>query len=195
LPKSVDPESDDFFDPKNLVTNQDQEELGIRDYSTILVKKPNPKFFIQTHPDPEFWVTVCLVEYSEKESDFGGELYLLSPKVVPSLRPHEFRKYYLIPYITKIGANISLWPIKKPKGDRKPSPLILTQLQCAKEADSRWVQIVNTGDRFETYHCDDITKAKWPPEITPRILLARAFAGRDIRDIEHPIIKKMRGLG
>jgi hypothetical protein len=194
LPKSVDPESDDFFDPKNLVTNQDQEELGIRDYATILIKRPNPSHFIQTHPDPAFWVVVNLLEYSEKEADFGGDLYLLSPTLVPLLRPHESRKYYLLPYITKVGANISLWPIKKPKGDRKPHAMVQTALQCAKLADSRWVQIVNTGDRYETFYSGDINRAVWPAGLTPRIILARAFTGRDIRTIDHPIIRKMRDL-
>jgi hypothetical protein len=74
------------------------------------------------------------------------------------------------------------------------NPWHLSKLACARESMDKWVKMVNVGGSYATQPPDiePTIKPQWPDQ--PYDELVRVgFRGRFIDDLEHPVIRKLRG--
>lgn len=184
------PENDNPFDPRKLRISQ---RFGDgHDVRQILVsarvRKPHRQEFFRTHPDTEMSIEVALLDLKAE-----GQIYIVDPALAPYL-PGEAAPKILFTTITSHGA-LFLWHIKLPDERGRLDPWNEVALEVAERAKSKWIRLVpNMG--AGTY---DVTEAAslfpdpvWP-EATLQKLLEMAFKDRFIDDIDHIVLRRLRG--
>jgi hypothetical protein len=184
----------DIFDPKNFRKPQDprlagDENDGLMVPSVIETRKPRAPEFVRVHKDSDYRSVIPLlaVESATKRRE---ELYFLHPEfeVPPELLPfvHDYMVAFAItrermPFLYTVRVSDTTW---------YDSALI-----CMKIAQNQWVHIISQQDK-QAYitqpSVDDLPEPSWPV-VTFRDLIARAFATRVVKDINHPVVRKLRG--
>jgi hypothetical protein len=194
---AIDPPEDEMgegkhnpFDPKKLRISQrfgDNQDVR-RILVSVPARKPHRQEFFRTHPDPEMSVEVALLELSTDR-----QIYLVDPELAPYL-PGEAIPKALITTISTHGA-LFLWPIKLPDERGRLDNWNAVALEAAEQAKSRWIRLMaNMG--AGTY---DVLEAagKFPdpdwPEASLQRLLQMAFKDRFIDDIDHDVLRRLRG--
>lgn len=157
--------------------------------TTVLVKKPSKESFVRTHTDPKCWQTFALLELRE-----DGKFYLPTPRVAAALQAEgetTLIRAQLVLSVDRRGTPF-LWPLKI--SDRELGWYISAR-RAASRAKSEWLR-VRSNMSAEAY---DVFIAKnqkldpvWPEE-DYGTLLRIAFEGRVISDMEHPVLKELRG--
>lgn len=134
------------------------------------------------------WLECALLELREDRQTF-----LVSPELAPYL-PGEAVAKVLVPAITVHG-HVVLWPIRLPDEQGRLDEWNSTGFRAAELAKTRWVRLMaNMG--AGTY---DVLEARgqFPEPIWPDIklgkLLELAFKDRVITDLDHPVLKRLRG--
>ena len=90
---------------------------------------------------------------------------------------------------------LRLWPVRLPGPDGKDLPWWSTERDAAKRAKKQWIRIKANmalgANDIET--CKMTAEPKWPTA-TFQEIIEIAFAGRLIDKVEHPVVKRLRGL-
>ena len=90
---------------------------------------------------------------------------------------------------------LSIWPIRLPGEDGRLDQWNTSALEAAEMAKQAWVRIVanmNLG-AYEVYEATgDIPEPDWP-DMSFHQILKIAFKGLYITEIEHPVIRRLRG--
>jgi hypothetical protein len=154
--------------------------------------KPDPQWFVQTHPDPAFHVQdIGLLEYRADR-----RIYVVAPKYSELLKAH-YRKHYIFVGIT-IGGAPFLWAIKMPGEDGSWNAWPSSMYGCASAARTEWLQVQNGGSGWDgrppespkpppnwgeaLYPCTDMDE-----------LLALAFRQTFIDGDDHPVLVALLG--
>jgi hypothetical protein len=178
------------FDPRKLRISQRFGEG--QDVRRILVsasaRKPHRQEFFRTHPDAGMSIEVALLDLKAE-----GQIYLVDPALAPYL-PGEAVPKILFTTITSHGA-LFLWPIKLPDERGRLDDWNAVALEAAERAKSNWIRLMaNKG--AGTY---DVLEAAatfpdpvWP-EATLQKLLELAFRDRFIDDMNHHVLRALRG--
>jgi hypothetical protein len=187
-PSADDP---DPFDPARFRLPQSfAETLGVKKLlTTVPVGKPGGQDFIRTHPDPAYRANVPVVELKADR-----ELYLVAPELVPELAD-EIVPVTLFTVISRQGV-LRLWPVRLPGADGKSNNWWESARAGAEAGIDNWVRIKANTDlgANEIVVATAITaKPAWP-DLSYREILKVAFNGRVIETLDHPIIKRLRGL-
>jgi hypothetical protein len=181
----------DPFDPENLRLNVDFESLGVEKLLwTVRARKPANDAWVRVHPDPSYQVTTALIHMKDPE-----ELYLVSPALWDQLATEpRFVKRLLRLTVTREGVP-SLWPLRLPDHDGKLDDWGRTALQAAALAVTRWVRVTSNRD-LAAYQVvttkSDLPGPEWPTA-PMRDLIHAAFKDFLIDDIDHPVLRKLRG--
>lgn len=178
------------FDPRTLALSQNFNELvGVKKESLrIPISRPPQQSFFMTHPDPEKRIQVAALEIKEDR-----EIYVIAPALQEELAG-EWTPRLLVPSQTRQGG-IYLWPIRLPGPDGKIDPWNESAMHILDTFAGKWIRVVSNR---EVGAYDVISPVSifpdpaWPESVDT--LLAKAFKGRIISDIEHPVIKRLRGL-
>ena len=122
------------------------------------------------------------------------ETYLVTPAIVEALAD-EVKLVRLHLTVTR-GGGVFLWPVPLPGPDGRRNPWHDAAERAALEATRRWVRVKpNMG--AGTYDVDaaaaEIAEPEWP-DLEMRELLRLAFGERLIADLEHPVVRRLRGL-
>jgi len=178
------------FDPQKLRIGQrfGESQDVRRVLVTVPIQRPHRQAFVRTHPDAEMWIEVALLEVREDRQTF-----LISPELAPYL-PGEAVAKVLIPTIT-IHGHVFLWPIRLPDEQGRLDEWNETAFRAAELAKSKWVRLTaNMG--AGTY---DVLEARgqfadpvWP-DLTLESFLELGFKGRVITNLDHPVLKRLRG--
>ena len=180
------------FDPERLKLSQDfAASLGVKKLlTTIPVRKPSKEWWFQTHPDKAYRLPTCVVELKDDQ-----EIYLVDPSLWAELgNESTFGTRVLIPTMNTQGT-LFVWPIRMPGPDGKVDSWIASAIEAADRASGRWLRMasnMNLGayELFESH-------ANWPAPQWPKEplgdLLKIAFKNRYINDLEHPVLKHLRG--
>lgn len=178
------------FDPKKLRIGQrfGEGQDVRRVVVTVPVQKPHRQAFFRTHPDAGMWIEVALLELREDR-----QIFLVSPELAPYL-PGEAVVKVLVPTMT-IHGHFFLWPIRLPDEQGRLDEWNATAFRAAELAKTRWVRLMaNMG--AGTY---DVLEARgqfpepvWP-DLTLEKLLELAFKDHIITDLDHPVLKRLRG--
>jgi hypothetical protein len=182
---------DIFDDLSSLRLNQNFiETAGVKKlYTTVPVRKPGPQDFVRVNPDPDYRENLAMIELKDDR-----EVYLVPPSMAEEL-PGEF---FMATVYTAINRQnvVFLWPVRLPGTDGKVLAWHQSAADAAELAMKRWVRIkanmsLGAYDTFEAP--STIPDPKWP-ELSFSELLRIAFKHHLVADIDHHLIKRLRGL-
>jgi len=178
------------FDPSNLRLSQDFSVLaGVKKaLITVPVRKPNRQEFIRVHPSEGYQLETAVMELKEER-----EIYLVDRPLWPEL-PSE-----LIPKVLFTTMNrqrvLTLWPVRMPGEDGRLDEWNASALEAAEMAKASWVRVAANMalGAYEVYQATgDLPEPEWP-DLEFREILKVAFKDRFITDLDHPVIRKLRG--
>lgn len=193
-----DGERDDFgneekanpFDPIKLrISQRFGEGLDVRAViASIQVRKPHRQWWIRVHPDPHMSIETCLLQNEQDQ-----QYYLVDPRLSPSL-PGEAVATTLYSAINMSGG-IFLWPVRLPNEDGQQHECHITAHRTAQLAQTTWIRI--SWDRPNSNYAviraqGQVPEPAWP-EADLQKLLSIGFKDRLIDDLDHPILKRLRG--
>jgi hypothetical protein len=165
---------------------------GVREVTlTVACTKPKKPWFFRTHPAPEFRCETLLLE--EKES---RETYIIIPSLFDQLSTEPLVSPRLILLGVTRQRQPFLWPLRLPGPDGRLDDWGLSELEIAKRAETRWTRMaadkhVGAYRCFEAA-CPDLSEPEWPAQSFAE-LLGIAFRSKTIADMDHPLLKKLRG--
>jgi hypothetical protein len=166
------------------------EGIGVRKVlNTVPVRKPNPQDFVRVHPDPAYRLPLAVIELRDDR-----EIYLLPPPVAAQL-PGEYIMVTLYLAINRQGV-LFLWPVKLPGSDGKIMVWHTSAADAAELGMKRWIRVkadMSLG-AYQVYEAAaTIPDPVWP-DLTYQEILKIAFRDRYITGLDHPVVKRLRGL-
>ena len=183
-------EHSNLFDLSRLRLSQNfAETVGVKKaLITVPVRKPGRQDFIRVHPDPNYRIETAVVELKE-----DGEIYLVAPDLWSEL-PGELTPKALFATMNRQGV-LFLWPIRLPGEDGRLDEWNASALEAAEMAQKRWIRVASNRSlgAYEVYEATgNLPEPDWPTVDFQKILEI-AFKGRYIDDLDHPVIKRLRG--
>jgi hypothetical protein len=183
----------DPFDPAALRLDQSfTESAQVKKLlRTVPVRRPHPHDFIRTHPDPAYRMTAALVEFRDERDS----TYLMCPAVAKEM-PGEFMMSMLYTAINRQGVTI-LWPVRLPVADgRRINEWHRSAMEAAELAMTRWVRMKSNLalGAYETFEAAGVIPEPEWPDVTLAALLKIAFTDRLVDSLDHPVIRRLRGL-
>ena len=180
----------DPFNLANLRLSQDfASAIGVKKrITTVPVRKPNRQEFVRVHPNAAYRLDTAVVELKAER-----ETYLVAPSLRSEIGGELIPKCLLL---TMTRQNVLiLWPIRLPGKDGRIDQWNQSAMIAAERATRCWVRVAS--DRhlgaYELFEAPaDLPDPEWP-EISFQEILDIAFRGRQIDDINHPVLKQLRG--
>jgi len=178
------------FELTELRLSQDfQSAIGVKKrITTIPVRKPTRQEFVRVHPDPAYHLETAVVELKAER-----ETYVVAPDLWPEVSGELIPKRLMLA-ITRQNVLI-LWPIRLPGEDGRIDSWNQSAMIAAERATGCWVRVAS--DRhlgaYELFEAPgDLPPPEWP-DISFQEIIDIAFRGRQIDDINHPVLKQLRG--
>jgi hypothetical protein len=183
--------SSNEFDLAKLRVKQDfTETAGVKKVLGIVpVKKPNRQDFIRVHPSPDYRDLLAFLELKDDRETFAVDL-----EEVPELRD-ECYIANLFTTITRTGI-VFLWPVRVPAADGKTNNWNVSAADAAAHVMKQWVRVASNQalGAYEVHVAmNQSLEPNWP-EHSFGELLKIAFRDRVINRIDHPVIKRLRGV-
>jgi len=180
----------DPFDPDNLRLDQSFiETSGVKKLlTTVPVRKPNPQDFVRVHSDEAYRLPAAVIELKDDR-----EIYLVLPHIAAQL-PGECAPVILFTAINRQGVTF-LWPVKLPSGDGKINEWHRSAAEAAEKAMDRWLRVkadMSLGAYCMYEASSTIPDPIWPTA-TLRELLKIGFKDRLVDNLDHAVIKRLRG--
>jgi hypothetical protein len=186
------PTGPDPFDPASLRLSQSfTAVVGVKKaLLSVPVRKPDKSWFVRAHPDPDYRLQTAVIELKEDR-----ETYLVKGDLWPELAAEATFKPKL--FVTAINRqNVAfLWEVNLPRPDGKTDEWTRTALEAVNRATKSWVRLtanmsLGAYDLFEATGA--LGEPEWPQ--TPfKELLRIAFKDRFISDLNHPVLRRLRG--
>jgi hypothetical protein len=157
--------------------------------SRVTVRKPASTEFFRVHSSPDMQVTTgVFTDRAERETYY----------VVPELRGEmasDWRPMLLVTAITKQNS-LLLWPLSLPDETGRRNDWATSARDACEHAKTHWVRLI-PDMTARTYHIYEamgrLPEPQWP-DVTLPDLLNRGFKDRIIDSVDHPVIRKLRGL-
>jgi hypothetical protein len=181
----------DPFDLDSLCLSQDFiENAGVKKLlKTIPARKPNPQDFVRVHPNPEHRRNILCVDLKDDREHF-----LVRQEIARQLIGETVMKT-IFTAINRQGV-LFMWPVTIPPPDGKQLEWWRSQREAAELAMNRWVRVkanMSLG-AYEMFEAEGVmADPKWP-DLPFMELLRIAFRDRMIDRVDHPVIKRLRGL-
>ena len=183
--------TDPFNDLSNFRLSQDfVETAGVKKFlTTVPVRKPNPQDFVRVHPDSNYRMEFAVIELKDDR-----EIYLLLLPIAKQL-PGEFTMVTLYTTINRQGV-VHLWPVRLPASDGRIIEWHRSAAEAAELAMTHWVRVkanmsLGAYEIFEA--ASTIPDPTWP-ELSFQELLRIAFRDRFVGSLDHPVVRRLRGL-
>lgn len=182
----------DPFDLDSLRLSQSfTETAGVKKLlRTVPVHKPNPQDFVRVHPSDQYRADFPIIELKEEREE-----YIVGPNLRGELAG-EFVVKTLFTAINRQGV-VFLWPVRLPDPEGRQMEWHRSMREAAETGMDKWTR-VKANRSLGAY---EITTAEstmvdpvWP-EVSFQELIRLAFRDRLITTTDHPVIKRLRGLG
>ena len=153
------------------------------------VRKPSPQDFVRVHSGEDYRAALAVIDLKDDH-----EMYIVTPPVAREL-PGEFVMATIYTAVNRQSV-IFLWPVRLPAADGRVLEWHRSAAEAAGLAMRRWVRVkANTSlGAYEIY----VAEAAFPdpewPELPLQELLRIGFRDRLIDRLDHPVIKRLRGL-
>ncbi len=181
----------DPFSPENLRLSQSfTETVGVKKVlTTVPVRKPGAQDFVRVHPGSEYRENFPIIELKDEREE-----YIVTAHLVPELMGEIVNKTLFLA-INKQG-NVFFWPVRLPGPDGKDLDWWRSSRDATDRAERGWVRIkanMNLG-AYDIYEAQStLAEPEWP-DLSFWDLIRIAFKDHLITDIDHPVIKRLRGL-
>jgi hypothetical protein len=181
----------DPFDPASLRLDQSFTSAAVKKLiTTVSVGRPHKQDFIRAHRDPEYRLTVPLLELGEEK-----EMYVVKGAEMVKTLAGEWFPAMLQLVINRQGV-IRLWPVKLPTEDgKRGNKWPISAAECVQVAMEKWVRVVSnmSAGCYEPIVAEvPIPEPEWP-DLTMTEILKVAFRDRLIEDPGHPAVQRLRG--
>lgn len=156
--------------------------------TNVPARKPNSHAFIRVHPSADYRLQVFILNTKD-----DGENYLVSPKLYAELA-QEVRPKMLYTGVTREG-NPFLWPVNMPGEDGRLDDWSQSAHQAAGIAQTHWVRLVanRSMGAYDVMKAANLSvEPKWPDK-TFTELLNLAFRDKVINDLNHVVLRRLRG--
>jgi hypothetical protein len=181
----------DPFAPENLRLSQSFNELVSvkKILTTVPVRKPGQQDFVRVRAGPEWCENFPIVDLQDDREQF-----IVAAGLVPELVTELVHKTLRLA-INKQGT-VFFWPIRLPTPEGKDLDWWRSAREAADRATRTWVRVranMNLGayDVFEA--AAKLSEPEWP-DLKYWDLIKIAFKDHLITDLDHPVIKRLRGL-
>ena len=178
------------FDPSNLRLSQNfAESTGVKKLiTTIPVRKPGKQDFVRVHSDPDFRMETAILELKEER-----ESYLVASNLRAELEG-EFTPKILFTAINRQKV-LFLWSIRSPAEDGRHDQWNASALEAASMAQKDWIRISSNMDlgAYDIFQSKGVLAEPEWPDIDFTKILEIAFKDRYIDDIDHPVLRRLRG--
>jgi len=157
--------------------------------SHVPVRKPARHEFVRVHPDAEMAIETAVLEDKEER-----ETYFVHPDMWEALRD-ELTPKLLVTAITRQGT-LLLWPLSLPDERGRLTPWGETAREAAELAKTAWVRMasdIGLGAYRVHRAAGDLPEPDWPDKPLSG-LMEIAFRGRVIAGVDHPFVRRLRGL-
>jgi len=180
----------DPFDPESLRLGQDfGATIGVKKVLTVVpCRKPNRHEFVQVRSGEDWRLqTACFEDKVNREtyiverslwSEMAGEIYPVA----------------LLLAVNRQGDTF-LWPVKLPGPDGRSNTWNDSALAAARLAEESWIRVSANmaGGMYDSFVASaELADPEWP-EISFSEILKLCFRDRFIQDIDHPVLRALRG--
>lgn len=163
--------------------------IGAQQVLTVVrVRKPNNQEWFRIHPSEEWRLQTPVLRLKEDREDYLVHLNVRKA-VLDEIQP-----VILFSAINRQG-EVFIWPVRLPRGDGRTDPFMESDMMAAKEAERKWTrrQWVPENKTHKVMVAQNLPEEPVWPEITFQELIKKAFKDRYIRDLDHPVLKRLRG--
>lgn len=181
----------DPFHPSNLRLSQAfAETAGVKKLlTTVPVRKPSQQDFVRTHPGDGYHEDFPVIDLKDEREE-----YIVTANLVDEL-VGEFVCKTLFLAINRRGT-LFFWPVRLPSSDSKDMEWWRSSREAAALAMRDWVRVranmdIGAYDIFKA--ASTMAEPEWP-ELTYWELIKIAFRDHLIDRIDHPVIKRLRGI-
>ena len=185
----------DPFDPAQFraLNTLDGSGDGIRrEFTQILIGKPKKSSFFRSHTDPNYRLPVNIIEY---DSGMMKEEFLVMPTVAEAL-VEETKPKLLVLCVDKMGTPF-LWlaPRQAEDGFQRTNLWNTSALEALRLSETKWVRMsANMAEGAYTIHTSSSDSAPDWPDLQLNELIKLGFGEeRVIRDMNHPVVKRLLG--
>lgn len=194
-PDSIIHNSSNPFDLKSLRVNADfAGSIGVtRQLLKVPVRKPNKQEFFRVRQGEDWQVMTYAIELKEEQ-----EVYLIAPHLWEAVSTESTLRM-IVTAINRQGT-LFLWPLKMPPseegGRRRKDEWARTALQAAQIATETWIRLIpdlNAGGYQIDYAQGQLSNPKWPQKYSFQDLINIAFKDCMINDVNHPVLRQLRG--
>jgi hypothetical protein len=171
--------------PQNYAETSGTKKLLIK----VPVRKPPPQSFIRVHPNEAFRVNVPVVVLKEDR-----EFYLVGPDMRGEL-VNEVVEMTMFTAVDRQG-NVFFWPVPMPSPDGRKQEWHRSAREAAELAIPQWVRVVPNMalQGYDVISATGIlTDPVWP-DVPFKELLKIAFRDYRIDTVDHPLVRRLRGL-
>jgi hypothetical protein len=184
-------EAPDPFSPARLRLTPDLATgMGVKKaILKVPVRKPDKTWFVRAHPAPEYRLETMVCEME------GNEIYLLDPELWSLLSDESTVGPRLLVTAINRQNTLFLWPIKLPGPNGKNNNWNTTLKEAAELAQKGWVRVqanMNAGQYDVGMAPPGLPEPAWP-SMPFQDLLKLAFKDHLIDDLDHPVLRRLRG--
>lgn len=174
---------------EDLRISQDSDSLGETEASTgVKVRKPAKQNYFRVNPDEDMRLDTRLLYYEPE-----GEWYLVNSGLWSALFD-ELASFKLVVCMDMFN-EVFLWPIKLPGPDGKRNTWSSSAMAAADLATKSWIRLVPSQARSKylaKVANSGMKEPEWPEESFVS-LLEFGFSEHQINDLNHPVVRKLRG--
>lgn len=156
---------------------------------TVPVHKPNAQDFVRVHPSSDYRMNAPVIELKDEREE-----YVITKELLPELIG-EFVNKTLFTAINRQGVTF-LWPVRLPDPEGKQMEWWRSNREAAELAMKQWVRVkanMSLG-AYEISVAESVISEPVWPDVTFQELIRLAFRDRLITTLDHPVIKRLRGL-
>jgi hypothetical protein len=180
------------FDLNSLRLSQSfTETAGVKKFlRTVPVRKPNPQDFIRVHPSADYRADFAMIELKDEREEYivrGHDLIgELTGEIIPKT---------LFTAITRQDV-VFLWPVRLPNPDGRQMEWHRSMREAADLGITQWVRVkANMAlAAYEMTVPESVMRDPVWPDVTFQDLIRLAFRDRVITTLDHPVIKRLRGV-
>jgi hypothetical protein len=181
----------DPFDLASLRLNPSFiETAGVKKLlTTVPARRPNPQEFVRVHPSSEFRENFAMIDLKDDRED-----YLVRPEILPELEG-EFVYKTIFTAINRQGV-VFLWPVRLALPDNRKSEWSRSAREAAEMAMNKWLRVqanMSLGAYEITVAAAEMAEPVWP-DASFQELMRIAYRDRMITNLDHPVVKRLRGL-
>jgi len=180
----------DPFDPASLRLAADYtSQIGVKKVLTAVpCRKPNRHEFFRIHPDPQWRLETAIFE-----DKVQGETYLVDRNLWSELGT-EIRPVCLFVAVNR-QRDVFFWPVKLPGPDGRSNSWNESAVAAAKLAETQWIRLAANmrAGMYDVFAAQgELSEPEWP-DTSFLELLRLCFRDRFIRDMDHPVLRSLRG--